>query len=74
MGADLTKIRVHVREHLMGDVMGELTRCGAWLDDVRTADGLATITVRAPREEVPQFEKWLGSFTGGAGKVELVSS
>jgi len=69
---ELARVRARVDEHIMGDVMAQLTKCGAWVDGIDCTDGVASINIRLPKTEVTSFESWLSTFTAGTGRFEAL--
>ncbi|MGH9423199.1 MAG: hypothetical protein ACRD3J_24705, partial [Thermoanaerobaculia bacterium] len=72
VSAQAAQIRVHVAEVILADVINELTRIGGLVEDLKRANGFTTITVRAEQCHVAAFERWLSTFTKGAGKLETL--
>jgi hypothetical protein len=72
MNAGSTRIRVHIAEALLADVINELTRLGAAVEDLRSTDGNAVLTAATSEGQIEGFERWLAVFAKGAGRVETI--
>ena len=70
MEIDLIQIRVRIPESSIGNVSGELSSRGAWLDELKSERGVSIISARLPQAELTDFESWLNLFTRGVGRVE----
>jgi translation elongation factor EF-G len=53
----------------VGDVSGELSRRGAWLDGLTSEDDVCSVKARMPVAQVPDVEVWLKRLTRGTGRV-----
>ena len=68
-----TKIRVVVAEHIIGDVMGQLSASGATLEGLDSVSGRMVILASTPAEALAPFEQWLHRLTNGDGRVEIAT-
>jgi len=66
------RIRVHIAEALLADVISELTRLGAAVEDLRSNNGSSVLIAVAAEPEVAGFERWLAVFAKGTGRVETI--
>lgn len=67
------RIRMQMPEPILADVIGELTRIGASVQDLQRENGTCTLTAMAPPEHVPAFERWLSIFSRGAVHMETLA-
>lgn len=67
---ELVKLVVNVPETSVGEVMGELNRRGAWLDNMTSKGGFCIVETRVPKQEVQGFETWLKKTANG--KIQIM--
>lgn len=52
MDHEFKKLVVNVPESSVGEVMGELNRRGAWLDNMTSKGGFCIVETRVPKQEI----------------------
>lgn len=65
MDDERARVIVNVPESSIGEVMGELNRRGAWLDNMTNKDGSCIVETRVPKQEVKNFATWLEKTANG---------
>jgi hypothetical protein len=70
MSERLTKCRVFTPEFCVGEVAGELSRIGGWLDNLSGQSPTMIVHARIPPERISELEAWLKKVSRGQGKVE----
>jgi predicted membrane GTPase involved in stress response len=68
MEEELKEYLAQVPEECLGDVAGNLTVRGAWLDSMETEAGVVSIGFRATKQSLEGFSGWLAEATNGNGK------
>jgi len=69
MEKELTRVVVNVPTQHVGQTMAELNRRHAYMDDVKSIEGMFTVQARVPAHELSSFKRWLEKFTNGKGEI-----
>lgn len=73
---NLRECLITTPEECLGDVMGELNRIGAWLDNwlgqsgPKNENGIVFFSARMPVEVLDEFKRWLPMVCWGKATIE----
>jgi hypothetical protein len=65
MGNALSEITGRVLPEYIGQVLGELSHRGAWLDEPKYEAGIFIVNARLLSDGLQGFKRWLEGFAGG---------
>ena len=71
MNENLDNYTFNIPEEFIGEVMGEVSSRGGWLNKPSTEKEKVTFSAKVARENMHGFEEWLNKITGGKGEFSV---